>query len=193
MAEFNFYATRKDSLEVLHSVFDRGDLRATPNLHYSSTKPESYREPGPELLEALAKRNGVMYLTGRFSNRSLHVREMPNGKYYIDITYGGPAMGLSLPLRERRGGVWHLGPGTLWHPRSYWNDAITHPIRPSEELKGAYANLVKRIKSVTNKRRIGVTLWIGAEALSLLGKYRALILVKGKWLDVDGKFVKSNQ
>lgn len=196
MAEFYFYGSREDARNVLSNIFERRDLRATLDVEHSSRKPKSYGKP-EEIDELVAKTNGVIYLTGSFSERPLSLHRISRGPkevfYSVDITYGGPALGLKVPMCQRRGRLWHLGAGNLWYPRSYWDDAITHPIRPSDELKAAYTDLVKRIKSVTTRRHIGVTLWIGAEGLSLLEKRQALILVKGKWLDVDGKFVKWNQ
>jgi hypothetical protein len=196
MAEFNFYGSQEDAMAVLRNVLEPGQVEVVPDLSHTSAKPKLFRKATAELLHALTINRG-MYLTGSFSRNPLFLKKITRGKYsgrfHIDLTRGGPAMSLALPFcKKLEGEMWHLGPGSLFYPRCYWDDAITQAIRPSDELKAAYTSLVKIIKSALLRRHIGKHVWIGREGLSLLEQQQALILVNGKWLNGKGRTVKSN-
>jgi len=197
MAEFHFYGSEADSLAILEAILDTGEFHVTPDLHYPTRRVKSYRNVTPELVDAFAVKRGL-YITGSFSLEPLHIEKVKGDAdtetfYYIDQTFGGPALSITLPNCKKRDNIkWHLGPGDIFYPRSYWDKAITHPIRPSDAVKSAHVRLVKLAKSFLVRRKILVNVWIGRNALSLLESDQALILVNGKWCTITGEVVKLN-
>ena len=83
--------------------------------------------------------------------------------------------------------------GNLSHPRVYWDHGITAARRVPDEVKSAYADIIKTVKLHLIKREIGQNLWIGRHAMELLDQGKAIILSNGKWWDGKGKFIRSNQ
>lgn len=55
-----------------------------------------------------------------------------DGSYYIDEARGGPLLVLSVPGCKVVDGIAELAPGDFFHRPEYWDDAITHPIKPSD-------------------------------------------------------------
>jgi hypothetical protein len=169
----------------------------TPELSYPTRKPPFLTKVNDELLEAIQVNPGL-HLTGPFSQTPLFMDEITAGKYAgrfsVSEFRGGPFLNLAVPMCKKLDGTyWHLGRGNLKLPREFWDEFITRPFSPTSMSREAYSLLVKRIKSVLHRRKVGAfTVWIGKSAFSLLQKGNAIILCRGDWLSVDGSVIKSN-
>ncbi len=198
MAEFHFYGSYDDTLQILQALLRYDGIAFTPRLNYPGPIPPSFHDVTNELRDAIHINRGLI-LTGPFSETPLVLQEITGGKYdgtfVLDTTRGGPFLELELPMCKKLDGVhWHLGPGSLFHPREFWDESGNNRIPLSGSSKAAYEFLVNAIKSVVRRKKIGEsTRWIGPSAISLLDRAEALILVQGNWLSSNGEVVKSNR
>jgi hypothetical protein len=132
--------------------------------------------------------NKVLFVCGAFTKQppamSLMEAGSQKGTYVIDATLakGGPLLKLSLPSNATEEGRFKLGPGSLFHPREYWDDATGTPMPPSDELTDAFRRLRKVIKDNTVLRRVPGKIWIGRDADRLFKDGVADVLIDGRWI-----------
>jgi hypothetical protein len=191
MPEFHFYGSTLDRKTILEGLFGLG-FRAIPNRNFPDETLVEFRSVSEELVQATAV-NKLLYVSGPFTTRPPALTKIESGAYkgtyVIEATLknGGPLLALSLPSCVTEGGRIRLGPGSLFHPREFWDDGITQPVPPSEELREAYRRVKKVIMENTRARRVMVAIRIGQDALRLFDEGAADILVNGKWLSrTDG-------
>ena len=196
MAEYHFYGAQEDTLRVLAKILEDGAYWLIPSTNYLEKKVKAHTAMSPDLLHALSI-NRRLYIGGFFSRQPVCFMKLDGGKcagtYVVDQKRGGPLLSVSLPMCKKLDEkIWHLGPGDLFCPPYFWDDAAHKGIAPSPETKKVYAHLKKLIKGTLRQATIGKPVWIGEAGLSLLEQRQALILMNGQWVTISGEFVKSN-
>jgi len=183
VAEFHFYGSGEDRQEILACLFELG-FRAIPNLTYEHPQAREFARADGDLHQTI-EINRILFLAGPYSKRSPYFVRLPSGRYegryQIDINRGGPLISLALPGSVHEGGLVKLTPGSLFHPRLYWDDDNALSTRPPELLRDYYGRLRKAISKIAVPQKpLGIRITKNA-----LGRYEmgsAEILVDGKWL-----------
>jgi hypothetical protein len=131
---------------------------------------------------------------GTFTKEPLNVSKIKENYFSVNLEYDGPALSLTIPPTHRvNNGIIELVPGVCFYPSIYWDGAITKSRKPPDDLKSAYATIIKTIKRHLTRRKIDQNLWIGKNAFDLLREGKAIILSNGKWWNGKGDFVRSNR
>jgi hypothetical protein len=147
-----------------------GDIRLIPDLNYKSRRP-TYKTDVDDRLRRMLRLRRNLFIWSETASRYppvlLKIEAGPAAaKYFVDITRGGPGMVLTLPACYRRQGkILHLAPGLLTYPREWWNPEADRWEEPSTELKLAYRDIRRRIKSQLVRHRLHVYIWTGQDAL----------------------------
>jgi hypothetical protein len=205
MAEFFFYGTNVDAVRVLKSLIAMGGVSVIPDKLYEGPPVEEYDTLEDHVLPELL-RAPRLYVRGGFGSAPLRLRQLDAGpaagKWHIPFEvadnlgseFGGPVLSLSVPGCNERSGCLYLYPGDFYRPRRYWDKRARADCPVPEDIKQAYEAMVRRIKAVLSRKKIGRhTEWIGADAYEKLVDGKALILINGYWLKRDGTVVKSNR
>jgi hypothetical protein len=197
MASFSFFGVEEDRNKIINSIFALGQYVLLPDVHYEEPRPQILAGPNPVVLKSDQKAR--FFVSGPFSKGPPTMTQLKSGRsdggYYIYEATGGPFLILSLPGCRVVKGITELGPGELYYRSEYWDEAITRPFKPSDELKQHYKIILKAIKPHLVHKKVGPQenlRWIGLAAWKLLEDGKAIILDNGKWFDVKGNFVKSN-
>jgi hypothetical protein len=198
MADIAFWGAEEDQNKIVESIFALGKYGLMPDIHYDDPHPHVYTKPSPNLLGSLQKKKRI-FISGPFSKASPTMRRLKSGSsdggYFIYETTGGPFLMLILPGYRSVEGIAELAPGDFYYRSEYWDEAITHPIKPSDDLKEHHKIILKAVKPHLVRKPIGPEKsmkWIGRAAWKLLEDGKAIILSNGKWWDRKGNFVKSN-
>ncbi len=172
MAQINFFFADSEMHRLVeYLVGERYGL--VPNLKYAQRKYETYcdaeksvrcrREQKP-LLWFLIRDDYSRFLPLPMDRLQGGVND---GKYWILQKEDGPTIDLSWSGEYRSENKLIIIPGSLSHHASFWNTYAQVELRTSDELRSAYAELVKWIKSNSirseqPKGELGA--WIGPEA-----------------------------
>jgi hypothetical protein len=130
------------------------------------------------------------YITGSFTKEPPYLSDIAGEFFPISPEYDGPILSLTTPpLHRIENGMRELVPGYLMHPRAYWDHAITTARKVPDEVKAAYADIIKTIKLHLIRRKFDKSLWIGQYAAKQLDDGKAIILSNGNWWDGKGNFL----
>jgi hypothetical protein len=184
MAEFHFYGSAEDRQELLRQLLGSG-YKLIPNRSYSDPTPDVVDRMSSELLRAIEV-NKLLYVLGPFTLRPPFMTQLRRGeykgRYTVDLSRGGPLLSLSLPGCSLEREVAKLTPGSLFHPREYWDDAIETASRPSQAVKEHFAAIKQLVTKGTLPRRAGRSIRIGPNGAQLFDAGLAAILADGRWI-----------
>lgn len=184
MAEFIFYGSVDDREDLLRQLLGAG-YKLIPSRSYPTAVPDVFERLDTKLLRAVEV-NKLLYVIGPFTARAPFMTQLKRGEYQgrytVDLSRGGPLLSMSLPGCNVEGEVAKLTPGSLFHPREYWDDAIETSFRASEAVREHFSAIKKIVTKVTLPRRAGRNIRIGPDGARLFDAGLAKILVDGKWI-----------
>src|SRR5688572_10594534 len=94
MAQFRFYATEGESLQLLRELLDAGDLRAVLGQQTLDAPSVTMYPALTQALQSELRENPTVYLYGPYSTHPPYLsklREGPNaGRYFLSDADGGP-------------------------------------------------------------------------------------------------------
>ena len=189
MAQFSFYAVAEDVEAIFCALSDQDDLKFIPDRSYPTADFIVLKEVRTEAERSLSQ-NRCWFIMGSFTKKAPCVRKTKSGVFYISLEYEGPILSLTMPpLGRIQNGIRELVPGSLRHPRAYWDHAITASHGVPDEVRVAYAKIVKIIKGYLIRRKLNQNLWMGKNAARLIDEGLAVVLSNGKWRDGKGEDV----
>jgi hypothetical protein len=196
MAEFKYWGTTEDSIEIVEAIFALGEYAMLPDLHYPDAHPCIYTKSDASLSAVWDKRPQV-FVSGPYTKTSPCLREFNDGSrtvyFYVDEVVG-PLLSLTVSRDWIRDGGVEISGGSLFRQAEYWNLGRTKATKASDELKFHYKRICAEIRRHLLPKKIGnINIGICKRAWSLLTSKKAIILNGGYWLDVDGNSIKSIQ
>lgn len=213
MAQFVYYGTWKDSLQIIGHLADLKRFTFIIDMPYSSTVPYQFSNLSPDILDILEKYHRLFLWSEEYSMFSLDFgKPFKGGTYRIETQSSGPVLDLTLPrcvpFSDKQRFVW----GMLYYEKYYYNRETSEWIKPPEVLKRVYLEVSRLIKKELEVRYMPVTrlttlgnykpgaekLWIGRNGVKLLDEDKAGIqvgsdtLVTGKMMSRSRKDVKTD-
>jgi hypothetical protein len=186
MAEFNFYAIADEVEAIFCSLSERGDLRFIPERSYPTAEYTVLKGVRTEAERSLSQ-NRSWFIMGSFTKLRPETRKIADNHYSVWGHFDGSLLRLiTPPLNRVENGVRELVSGSLSHPRTNWNEDQRQMERVPDEVRIAYADIVKTIKLHLIRKKFGKNVWIGEKAAKLIADGKAQILVDGKWWDGEG-------
>ena len=178
MAEFRYASTVEETVEILDSIFLRGDVYAIEETR-SVPRPEDaecFRRPRKDHLERWNSRVfATLYLFGSYSSlppefwffesRQLYHLASHGGGPYIEITFGPPIQGRVL-FEDNS-----LSTESFYHvPESARvpGRAVSMTREQLAPMREAYKDFVKRAKRILVRHTLkgsDIKVWIGRESL----------------------------
>ncbi len=179
MTEFSFLATWNDTWVILDSILEKEEYILIPDLRYDTPSPV-YVTALSESVKSELKVIRHAYLWGKrfslFPPVLQRIAEGVNaGKYFVELSSGGPGLELTIPPCYEDGGTLNLGPGMLSLPRRWLNPETNIWQKPTEEVKNGFADVKRGIKRHLARHPDHPQIWSGPEALKLLKTNKARI------------------
>ncbi len=188
MAQFTFYASETDRIQILNAILIQRNYTFIGNRCYQEPKPCLFDKMCQALLDNISV-NKLLFIKGPFSKLRIQMDQLKGGEYagsyVVQQNMGGPLLEMSLPGSRREGELVNLTPGDLFYALYYWGLDGEKTFRPTEELKLHYQLLIKTIKKHLIRYDVGHRIWIGNDACHLLEQGAAKILSRGKWLTIS--------
>ena len=178
--EFSFLGTWNDSWEILDAILHGGGLSFIPDLKYDDPQP-LYVTALTNEERAMIKDRRHLFIWGEafslFPPVLRRIDEGKNiGKYSVSSDEGGPILELTLPGCYEEESLLNLGPGTLACPRKTFDPATNIGLNPSAELRAGFREVRNRMKRSLVRYKPCPEIWIGQEAIELLGQGKARII-----------------
>jgi hypothetical protein len=163
MAQFDFYGMREDSFRMLEALFDRGDLVAHLDADaYDRPEPRSFTALTVELRKELCTWHRLMF-SGSFSTHPVLMRQQQTGpdagKFFLSENRGGPLITFIMATEGFGAGYLSTQPEYQLTPGHYE--------KPSQAVKDAYADMVKRMKKAGPLIRYKGLVWITPTAKAM--------------------------
>jgi hypothetical protein len=122
--------------------------------------------------------NRSWFIMGSFTKLRPETRKIADNHYSVWGHFDGSLLRLiTPPLNRVENGVRELVSGSLSHPRTNWNEDQRQMERVPDEVRIAYADIVKTIKLHLIRKKFGKNVWIGEKAAKLIADGKAQILV----------------
>jgi hypothetical protein len=200
MADFFFYGTWEDSWMYLETLVHLERFTFAIDMWYAEPAPFQFETMTDEV-ENIVRKRRRLYLWSSEYSRFPFVFSAPtsNGLMMIDPTVSGPVLDLSLPDCFDVEGRLSIGLGSLGYQPQYENPETGELYKPPEALKQAYKEIrallqkgmVKRFARSRSITEFGIkpaveSLWVGANAVTLLETGTADILVGCEWVWKEG-------
>ena len=173
MGKIEYFGTWEDSWAIVEDFFARGDLRAYWDVgRYDEPNAKPFTHLTPEV-KALLRETRGLYIFGSFSTHPPLFRRQQTGieagKYFLSQGGGGPLISFFTARENVVDGQLLLLDGDI-STQPYYELEPKCYVKPSDELKAAYADLVKRMKKHLVRWE---GLWISPAALQLLKEGKA--------------------
>jgi hypothetical protein len=183
MAEFSYYTTFNESLDLLRDIVAVCKLRVIPDVGlFPRPEAPSFEEVTAGVVEQLRKRR-ALFLAGSFTTRPPEMRMLSGGanagKYYVSEDRGGPLVQMALSTITVVSGLPIIVGGDIGHQRQYIDPVSDQEVSASPELKRAFKCIVATAKKHLVQHQLGAKIWIGPEALRLLKAGEAHIHDRG--------------
>lgn len=204
MAQFDFYGTWEDSLTFLETLVRLDRFTFVVDMWYTEPVPFQFKTLTDEVVAVVRKRTRVYLWADEYSRFPPYFGEPTDELWMINPTHGGPALDLSLPACFEREGKLCLASGNLFYQPQYCNPETGEWYKPPEALKRAYYEVRALLRKGMVKRYVRSRtvvngaikptiepLWIGPNAMALLEKSEAGILIDGWQTGTDLRKIRS--
>lgn len=183
MAQLNFFGTWDDSWRILGAILEHPEFCILPDSRYSDSAPFEGRVLDTTLKQLCAERGAAYIWSSSFSVSPpfmVRVEEGKNaGKFFLDLSYGGPGLALHLPGCYEKDNRVQLTPGSLWYPKKTFDSQSQLWKPPSFELKAGF----RAVRDIIKRQLVELTnganrILVGSDARRIIEENRA---------DVHGK------
>jgi hypothetical protein len=182
LAHFGFFGTWDDTWRILVAILEHPEYCILPDSRYSDPIPFEGRTVDTVLQQLCAERGVAFIWSTSFSVQPpfmLRIDEGPNaGKYFLDLSRGGPGLALHLPGCYEKDNRVQLAPGALWYPKKTIDLQSKQWIPASTELKAGF----RAVRNIIRRQLVEVK--IGAS--SILTGSNAKRLIDANQADVHG-------
>jgi hypothetical protein len=185
MAQFVYYSTVEEWWPIFAAILNEHSLRFAVDRPYAEQSCEYYTTIGNELKTMKPPVSRVFLLGDAFSDAPLFLRKQESGsmagKYFIDVSRGGPALDLTMPADFGRGDILRLGPQWVSFQKLYWDDTLSVPLQAQNGLKDAFGAVKKTLQRKLLRQELNEVFWVSSGAWSLFEAGQAAILSGGQW------------
>lgn len=182
MAEFNFYGTWKDSINLLNQLIRSGPFRLIADIAYSDARALEISSTSDDLLEAVRITHHLYVWSDSYSRYPIRFgKRSSHGEITINQLESGPCISMYLPDEYRKDGKLRVGRGDIQYPPYFVNPTTNTTYPPPDELKKSFRFLKALIQKKFRKkywqplklspygRPSSIEpIWIGDNALELL-------------------------
>jgi hypothetical protein len=197
MAEFRFYGTKNDSIDLVKLLFQILNVKLLVDTWYKEPVPIEIPNTSYKNIKLIIKYK-VFYIWSDLYSVYSPIFTLPNQnqEYRLDLFKWGPVLSFDIPKFFRENNRICLRPGGLFYPLYFIHPETQEFYKPTDALKCAFLCITKNLKKSLFKRYmllIGdvadsvkskyiTPLWIGKEALNGLDAGEMGILsVKNRW------------
>lgn len=181
MPSFQFFGTWDDSWTILQAILEQGDFEVTPDIRFEAPEPLKANHIDEKLKSMCQERGGVYIWSKQYTVHPPHLVRIEEGKYagryFVDMSKGGPGVNLHLPVCYTTDGLIRLSSGSLWLQSRTLNTEKNVWEPPSTSLKAGYRKLINLIKRHLTVWQSDSKVWIGEFAKQLLESGIARITV----------------
>lgn len=151
MSDFVFFGTWDDSWQVLAAILEYPGYSIIPDSRYTDSVPFRTSTVNTELKKMCRERGAAFIWSTAFSLLPpvlVRIEEGKNaGKYFLDLSRGGPGLGLHLPGCYEQNGKTQLAPGSLWYPKKTFDVQSREWTPASASLRLGYREVRANIKN----------------------------------------------
>jgi|SRR5579859_144783 len=195
MAEFNFYSTSGEWDPFFELLVQRHLVRFAVDREYESPECPYHTSLADAKKLEVQPISRVYLLNDAYARSALHLRRQQTGpqegKYFIDMSRGGPAMELTFPSDNRDEALTRILPERLSFRKVYWNDDLTRAYPAPKELKDVFGGIKRSIQRWCTKKVLQGECWVSALTWDLFERGEAIILDEGKWFHRTPEGVRS--
>src|SRR5258706_764786 len=192
MGEFVYYSTKDEWWGLMEAVLETHNVRFAVDRAYAEPWADCHGKLTDELRDEIRPLPRVYLVGDSFSDDPLYLWRQDGGinagKYFIDISRGGPAMDLSMPAQFEEGGLVWFAEGSLGFQKLYWNDALTQAYPASKPLKDAFGLIKRTLQRHLLERKVAKQkMWVSPKAWELFEAGKAAFPVSVKCFTVHGE------
>ena len=208
MAEFNFFGTLNDTLEILKRIKQLDDFKFVANKRYKEPNPLYFEDFTIETLEKIYQ-NYDLFLWSNSYSQFPPSFDTPNGigEMRIQVFDSGPMIELYFPSQLKQDGMIYLRSGHIMYQPLYINPTDNSRYKTPEPLKSMFNKIKSLIIKLSVKRYIPIEIfsikivewlscsepiWIGPDAYYLLENSLAEIL-RGQDTKIKGAELLKNR
>jgi hypothetical protein len=193
MAEFNFFGSWKDTIDILIQLLDSQPFRVIADIAYIEPLAYEVKSITDDTLNVLKRNHHIFLASESYARYPIKFSE-PNKGGHIGVLQleSGPLMDMLLSDVYEANGKWRVGRGRIAYPPYFIIPNTNNAYKPPQKLKDAFALSKKIIQKNMTRRywrwmvEVGKsgetrptieTLWIGKDAIDLIETKEYLI----KW------------